>query len=201
MQNRGDAPAKSLGSPPTPDQQARQKSRDSTGSNTNRRAYVPRGRGGGSGGGGSDRGGMVNNVRGGPGGPGMYNPRGRNPNFNNTYGGYVNRYAANGGQGPPRNNYFRRGELKGNKKLTFDGEFDFEKANEELQKALMKIKIADGGKEDGEEDEVAGHHEHEDRGSEDGEGSVDKENESKNFYQKDNFFDNISCEALERKSG
>lgn len=142
----------------------------------------------------------MNNSRGagnvgmGGGAPGgAYVPRGGARPQNNYYG---NRYATNGGQGPPRN-YFRRGELKGNKKLTFDGEFDFEKANEELQKALMKIKIVDGEKE-ANEDEV---HHHEEERSEDGEGSVDKENESKNFYQKDNFFDNISCEALERKQG
>ncbi|CAL8070056.1 unnamed protein product [Orchesella dallaii] len=159
-----------------------------------RRAYAPRGRGGGGGdrGGGNSPG--VSNTRGG--GPPQNNYRG-NPRggggYYNNYGG--NRYGTPGNQ----RNYFRRGELKGNKKITFEGEFDFEKANEELQKALTKIKIVDGEKIK-RENEID---EHEvENASEDGEEEVgNKENDTKTFYQKDNFFDSISCEALERKAG
>lgn len=136
----------------------------------------------------------------------MSTPRGGGPPQNNYRGnargggGYYNNYGQNR-YGTPGNqrNYFRRGELKGNKKITFEGEFDFEKANEELQKALTKIKIADGEKikreNELDEDEV-------ENASEEGEEEVgNKENDTKTFYQKDNFFDNISCEALERKAG
>ncbi|ODM92996.1 Protein LSM14 A [Orchesella cincta] len=140
----------------------------------------------------------------GGGGGGVPNSRGGGPPQNNyrgnPRGGYYNNYGGNR-YGTPGNqrNYFRRGELKGNKKITFEGEFDFEKANEELQKALTKIKIADGEKikreNELEDDEV-------EQASEDGEEEVgNKENDTKTFYQKDNFFDSISCEALERKAG
>lgn len=72
---------------------------------------------------------------------------------------------------------------RGGKKLQFDGEFDFEKANEELQNQLLKIKISDEEKLAEEEQE------HED------------EEPAESFYQKDNFFDSISCEATERQKG
>jgi len=68
-------------------------------------------------------------------------------------------------------------------KVTFDQEFDFEKANEELLDALVKIKIKD--------EEIAAK-----------EDDVEEPAENPTiFYQKDNFFDNISCEALEAGKG
>lgn len=64
-------------------------------------------------------------------------------------------------------------------KVTFEEPFDFEKSNEELLLALMKLKVA--GEEKQEE--------------------PNSNEEHTIFYSKDNFFDNISCEASERSKG
>lgn len=81
---------------------------------------------------------------------------------------------------------------KPRERLHFDEDFDFESANalfnkEDLEKELReKLSL-------GESNDKAENGEGSDAGSENG--------ESESFYDKDNFFDNISCEASDREKG
>jgi protein LSM14 len=73
-------------------------------------------------------------------------------------------------------------------RVTFDEAFDFEKSNEELKTAMEKLKLKE---EEGEKRE----------GEEAGENKEEKKEDPVTYYDKDKFFDNISCEALERARG
>jgi len=73
-------------------------------------------------------------------------------------------------------------------KVAFDGDYDFEKANEELISTLAKAKLDDENTENKEEQ------------SQEGDDNTENK-ESRIFYKKDDFFDNISCESLERSKG
>jgi len=102
-------------------------------------------------------------------------------------GGYQNQYH----RGPPR----AQGILQApaTAKVTFDAPFDFEKANEELLTAIKDLKVTDEKKAENE-------------ASEDSQTVTEKSDEQENkepttYYKKDNFFDSISCEALERTKG
>lgn len=84
--------------------------------------------------------------------------------------------------------------------LKFDNDYDFEQANNqfsELQKQFEKIKIKDG------KTEINGDNEKkDDSGNETGAGECEQEDEEQIFYDKaKSFFDNISCEAVERSKG
>jgi len=113
-----------------------------------------------------------------------YAPRGRANYFHGN-----NR----GGSSNPRGHYRGSNQRGGTgvasgfqrKKIQFEGEFDFEKANEELQSQLAKIKLTDEAKNNSTSEENL----------------ENAEQHEECFYQKDNFFDNISCEALERQKG
>jgi len=91
-------------------------------------------------------------------------------------------------------------------KLTFDGDYDFDKANEEFQEVLNKLnktKIEEGttsphtSLNEGAEEEEAGDVQVQ---VFDGEGGEEEE-EGPFYDKKKSFFDNISCEALERSKG
>lgn len=94
-----------------------------------------------------------------------------------------------------------------NKKSTlkFEGDYDFDKANtefEELRSQLSKVKIGDT---DGDTPKVNGEEKKDDSGNETGlgEGEQDEDGGSAPVYYDKNksFFDNISCEAVERSKG
>jgi hypothetical protein len=97
----------------------------------------------------------------------------------------------------PRGSFRGRRGGGGGTRLTFDGEFDFEKANEELQEQLQKIKLADGERAD---DDGSGGSSSGQQQQQQHEGDDQLNDEHQNFYQKDNFFDNISCEATDRQN-
>eukprot|EP00088_Acartia_fossae_P069347 TRINITY_DN902_c0_g1_i1.p1 TRINITY_DN902_c0_g1~~TRINITY_DN902_c0_g1_i1.p1 ORF type:complete len:440 (-),score=100.94 TRINITY_DN902_c0_g1_i1:670-1947(-) len=111
-------------------------------------------------------------------------------------------------QGPTRGGGRGRGGFQpgrlgpAKEKLKFEGDYDFEQANEEFQEVLSKLskaKISEGGEngavEEGENEEKPDVEEGE---VVEGEGGEDDEY----FYDKQkSFFDNISCEALERSKG
>jgi len=97
----------------------------------------------------------------------------------------------NGGNGGNRTPFRNRGmnQAAFPPKVSFDGDFDFEKANEELISTLAKAKLEDENTENKSEDDAqTGKDEQETK-------------ETRTFYKKDNFFDNISCESLERSKG
>ncbi|CAH0729980.1 unnamed protein product, partial [Brenthis ino] len=95
-----------------------------------------------------------------------------------------------------------RGFVPRNKNtLKFDNDYDFEQANtefEELRSQLAKAKISDGEvvKVEGEVDKK------DDSGNETGAGEAELEDDGFTGYdKKKSFFDNISCEAVERSKG
>jgi len=79
-------------------------------------------------------------------------------------------------------------------KVTFEQDFDFEKSNEELLTKIKEVQVKVESTEEGElptqEVKVL-----------DLESQENKEPEPPIFYKKDDFFDAISCEALERAKG
>jgi protein LSM14 len=142
-----------------------------------------------------------NNFRGGNGnnsggGGGSRGGRGNTPNRNSNRGGGGGR---NGGGSDSDRDRERRA-TSGNRsqrgvipaqmppKVTFEDPFDFEKSNEELKTAMEKLKI-NGDEEKKEGTETTGITE------------VKKQEDPVTYYDKDKFFDNISCEALERTKG
>ncbi|CAG4962770.1 unnamed protein product [Colias eurytheme] len=95
-----------------------------------------------------------------------------------------------------------RGFVPRNKNtLKFDNDYDFEQANtefEELRSQLAKAKIADGEtkvENNGEVDKK------DDSGNETGAGEAEQEDDFMGYDKKKSFFDNISCEAVERQKG
>lgn len=110
------------------------------------------------------------------------------------------------GQPGSSNNYRQNqqsSQAGGNKPkstLKFENDYDFEQANtqfEELRSQLEKVKIKDG------KPEVNGDCEKkDDSGNETGAGEGEQEEEDPVYYDKTkSFFDNISCEAVERSKG
>lgn len=98
-------------------------------------------------------------------------------------------------------------QMGGNKKTTlkFEGDYDFDKANtefEELRSQLSKVKIGDP---DGDTTKLNGEDKKDDSGNETGVGEGEQDEEGGNapvYYDKNkSFFDNISCEAVERSKG
>lgn len=125
-------------------------------------------------------------------------------------GGGVRQWGNGRGGRPQLFNRPMSGPLNPNQKpknkLKFDKEYDFEQANsqfEELRSQLSKIKIEDGeaaaaARVNGETDKK------DDSGNETGigEGETESEDADAVFYNKaKSFFDNISCEAIERSKG
>jgi len=124
-----------------------------------------------------------------------------------------------GGQprGQPANQQGGRGRGRGGfqpgrfgpakEKLTFAQDYDFDKANEEFQEVLSKLnktKLDDATGENGEEAAVPaeGEEKEENAQSEEGEIQDGDEEDDEIYYDKQkSFFDNISCEALERSKG
>ncbi|KAK7873776.1 hypothetical protein R5R35_005770 [Gryllus longicercus] len=110
-------------------------------------------------------------------------PRGSTGNFNRQQGG-----------GPQQGNQSN----KPKNTLKFENDYDFEQANtefEELRNQLSKAKIGDG-KVNGDSEKK------DDSGNETCAGENEHEEEHEVFYDKSkSFFDNISCEAVERSKG
>jgi len=126
------------------------------------------------------------------GGGGAPRGRGNSPNRDRGQGNANGRDGSRGSSGNRAPNR-QRGIIQAQMppRVTFDEAFDFEKSNEELKTAMEKLKIKEERKEDGEKKE----------GEEDGENKEEKKEDPVIYYDKDKFFDNISCEALERARG
>eukprot|EP00095_Tigriopus_kingsejongensis_P011908 maker-scaffold111_size354240-snap-gene-2.32 protein:Tk11908 transcript:maker-scaffold111_size354240-snap-gene-2.32-mRNA-1 annotation:"ffd tfg box motifs domain containing protein" len=133
-------------------------------------------------------------------------PIGFNPNANRGRGGIPpnNGYFRGGNGGGRRRGNFVPGRMPANKKesLKFEGDYDFEQANEEFAEVLSKLQKTSldvvEPEEAGEKKEVKPDDEVEIE-----EGEIEEPNKSGEepgaFYDKTkSFFDSISCEALER---
>ncbi|CAD5234851.1 unnamed protein product [Bursaphelenchus xylophilus] len=111
------------------------------------------------------------------------NQRHRQPNNYPNIGGY--------------NNYNSKSQslhVAFKEKLQFDSDYDFVKANEQFEKTLNGSNgSASDDKKEAQDDKA----ENEEHSME----SVQKDEEGKSFYNKDSFFDEISCEALEKAEG
>jgi len=123
---------------------------------------------------------------------GQFQQRGRTttPNRGGNYGQPQQRRGGRQQGGGNRTPFRSRGmnPVAFPPKMSFDGDFDFEKGYEELASALANAKIEDGSPEKKSEDDAQA-------------GNDQETKEPPVFYKKDNFFDNISCEALERSKG
>jgi protein LSM14 len=148
-----------------------------------------------------------NNYRGGNNGgaSGSRGGRGNTPNRNsnrNNVGGDRDRdrdrRATSRDGGNRGQNIRQRGVIPAQMppKVTFEDPFDFEKSNEELKTAMEKLKIT------GDDEKKEGGGTGGDSSSSPG-GNVEekKQEDPVTYYDKDKFFDNISCEALERTKG
>jgi len=124
---------------------------------------------------------------------GQFQQRGRTttPNRGGNYGQPQRRGGRQqGGGGGNRTPFRTRGmnQAAFPPKVAFDGDYDFEKANEELISTLAKAKLDDESTENKTEDDAQADKD-------------EQESKDRTFYKKDNFFDNISCESLERSKG
>lgn len=126
-------------------------------------------------------------------GQGTHNQGGRG-----NRGGWMNRGNMRGrgrGRGGFRNQPGNTG-AKPKNTLKFDNDYDFEQANtefEELRSQLAKTKIDSGA--DNEKKDDSGN----ETGA--GEGEPEEEPEIVHYDKSKSFFDNISCEAVERSKG
>ena len=117
-------------------------------------------------------------MRGGPGGQGMMRGRGR------------------GGFQPGRPQPGKKETLK------FDDDYDFEKANDQFKEIVDKLSKTKIEGEEGQEETVVGEEEAVEIEVVEGEEGEIPEGDDEIFYdKKKSFFDNISCEALEREKG
>lgn len=120
--------------------------------------------------------------------------RGMNQGGNQGYQGYQN-YRGRGGRGG-----FQPGRPQASKKetLKFEGEYDFDKANEEFKEVLEKLQKVQVESKNGETPDVAN------TAAEIEEGEIETANHESSpvpevFYDKaKSFFDCISCEATEK---
>lgn len=120
---------------------------------------------------------------------GQFQQRGRTttPNRGGNYGQQPRGGRQQGGNRTPfRNRGMNQAAFP--PKVAFDGDYDFEKANEELLSTLAKAKLEDESNTENKEEQTPT-------------GTEVENKEPRTFYKKDNFFDNISCEALERSKG
>ena len=134
--------------------------------------------------------------------------------------GYHDRHGDGHGHRRQNGDYHRGGRGRGRRggrggatvePVKFEGEFDFESANarfkkdeveEELSKKLEGTQLADGEKSEGKTSEAADSEKGDALKSESSEERKDGEkadaaSSTKVFYEKDSFFDNISCSAME----
>ncbi|CAL8129541.1 unnamed protein product [Orchesella dallaii] len=125
---------------------------------------------------------------------GQFQQRGGRMTTPNRVGNFGQRQGGRQGGGP-RTPFRARGmnQAAFPPKVAFDGDYDFEKANEELLSTLAKAKLEDESTEKKEENG--------ENGGEENTENKDNDKESPIFYKKDDFFDNISCESLERSKG
>lgn len=89
--------------------------------------------------------------------------------------------------------------------LKFENDYDFEQANtefEELRSKLAKTKISDDGATPLKAEVNGDSEKKDDSGNETGAGEQEPEEDQEVYYDKSkSFFDNISCEAVERSKG
>ncbi|CAL1676222.1 unnamed protein product [Lasius platythorax] len=132
--------------------------------------------------------------------PQGHHPQGNRGNRGHPQGGWVNRgnmrgRGGNRGRGNFRTMQAGNAGAKPKNTLKFDNDYDFEQANtefEELRSQLAKTKIdgADNEKKDDSGNETGA-----------GEGEPEEEPEIVHYDKSKSFFDNISCEAVERSKG
>ncbi|CAO1340886.1 unnamed protein product, partial [Diamesa serratosioi] len=110
---------------------------------------------------------------------------------------------AQGGVGKPINTVQNGGPRNAKPPLKFENDYDFEQANtkfEELRSQLAKIKV---GEELKQTEQVNGEvsEKKDDSGNETGAGDNETEGDDSGYDKRKSFFDNISCEAVERSKG
>lgn len=124
---------------------------------------------------------------------GWHNNRGNNQNMNNNMRG---RPRGRGG--------LPQGGNRAKNLLKFENDYDFEQANnkfEELRSQLSKLKVGDEAKPEQVSTEQMDKQK-DDSGNETGAGDHEQEEDDLVCYDKaKSFFDNISCEAIERAKG
>ncbi|XP_003737531.1 protein LSM14 homolog B [Galendromus occidentalis] len=124
-------------------------------------------------------------------------------------GGYGQMRGRGGGMGRGRGGMGGlrpRGQLQANKEpLKFDEEFDFEQANlefQELESKMAKTKISDGAGTCDDESYTWSEEENQEEAKSEGKPAPTDGTEPAEYYNKSkSFFDQISCEALERQNG
>lgn len=129
---------------------------------------------------------------------GWNNNRGNNQNNNSNNSNNNMRGRPRGPRGPPQ------GGNRAKNLLKFDNDYDFEQANskfEELRSQLSKLKVGDEVKPEQLNNET-NVDKKDDSGNETGAGDHEPEEDDVQCYDKTkSFFDNISCEAMERAKG
>lgn len=145
--------------------------------------------------------------RGGSGGGGGQNQnRGGWNNHNRGQNNQNNGNSNNNMRGRPRG---PRGPAQGGNRtknlLKFENDYDFEQANnkfEELRSQLSKLKVGEEVKPEQLTNEASVDNKKDDSGNETGAGDHEPEEDDVQCYDKTkSFFDNISCEAMERAKG
>lgn len=125
---------------------------------------------------------------------GWHNNRGNNQNMNNNMRG---RPRGRGG--------LPQGGNRAKNLLKFENDYDFEQANskfEELRSQLSKLKVGDEAKPEQLNNTEQMDKQKDDSGNETGAGDHEQEEDDLVCYDKaKSFFDNISCEAIERAKG
>uniref|UniRef100_A0A336K040 CSON011472 protein n=1 Tax=Culicoides sonorensis TaxID=179676 RepID=A0A336K040_CULSO len=121
-----------------------------------------------------------------------------NRNWNNRAVPQNNR---NRFRGRPQGNFGNRNSNRGRNVLKFESDYDFEQANnkfEELRLQLSKLKVGEEQKCQPVNGEIE---KKEDSGNETGAGEHEPEDDEIGYDKTKSFFDNISCEAVERSKG
>lgn len=155
--------------------------------NFNKNNMQQRGGSGGAGGQNQNRGGWNNQNRG-------QNNQNNSNNSNNNMRG-----RPRGPRGPAQGGNRTKNLLK------FENDYDFEQANnkfEELRSQLSKLKVGEEVKPEQLTNETSVDNKKDDSGNETGAGDHEPEEDDVQCYDKTkSFFDNISCEAMERAKG
>ncbi|KAI5637873.1 scd6-like sm domain-containing protein [Phthorimaea operculella] len=122
------------------------------------------------------------------------------PGEYNNAGGYRGGWRGRGGRGGGQRGGGRGFVPRNKNTLKFDNDYDFEQANtefEELRSQLAKAKISDAEPKIEQLVQVETEKK-DDSGNETGAGEAGEEDEISGYDKNKSFFDNISCEAVER---
>ncbi|KAJ2943608.1 hypothetical protein O0L34_g16717 [Tuta absoluta] len=130
------------------------------------------------------------------------------PGGYNNEGGYRGGWRGRGGRGGGQRGNGRGFVPRNKNTLKFDNDYDFEQANtefEELRSQLAKAKISDAEPKievcNVEQLVQVETEKKDDSGNETGAGEAGEEDEVSGYDKNKSFFDNISCEAVERSKG